>query len=85
MSCRQVAEVIQRYLDNEIDDGTARRVTVHLERCDRCRIELRVYREIKDRLGRRATAAVDPAVLVALRRFCDQLAAGAIDPEPGGR
>src|SRR4051794_27165599 len=54
MSCMQAGRALQAYLDGETDDGTARRVAVHLEDCRRCGPEAKTYREIKNALVRRA-------------------------------
>jgi anti-sigma factor RsiW len=73
LSCQQVAEVLQHYLDAEVEDGTAHKVSVHLGDCQHCGIEYEVYQEIKQTLLRRSRPAVDPDVLQALHRFCDDL------------
>jgi anti-sigma factor RsiW len=74
LSCQQVAVLLQHYLDREVEDGTAQRVSVHLGGCEHCGIEYEVYQEIKQTLVRRTQPPVNPSVLVALRRFCDDLA-----------
>ena len=45
--CRQVAAVLQEYLDGEVDPVTAGKVHDHLEECRRCGLEARTYRAIK--------------------------------------
>lgn len=74
MDCSQVAEVLQSYLDGEIDDVTAARIARHLEACRRCGMELLAYREIKQALashrGRR-----DLEALGRLLAFSHQLMA----------
>jgi anti-sigma factor RsiW len=73
LSCQEVAELLQTYLDAEVEDGTAQRVSVHLGDCQHCGVEYQVYEEIKRTLVQRARTPVDPSVLQALRRFCDDL------------
>ena len=53
LSCAEVAEVMQQYLDDESDDVTAGRVAAHLDDCERCGVEPDVYRDIKAALARR--------------------------------
>lgn len=67
-SCHEVMEVLQAYLDGEVDADTARRVAGHLDMCEACTGESDVYRRIKSSLaGRRRS--IDPAVLAALEDF----------------
>jgi anti-sigma factor RsiW len=74
MSCAEVAEALQSYLDTEIDDLVARRVAQHLEMCRRCGLEADTYRAIKDAVARRAMP-VDPYAMDRLRAFGARLAA----------
>lgn len=74
MTCGEVLEVLQGYLDDEIDEKTARQVAAHLESCTECERESEVYRNIKSSLARRR-APVDPQVLAALQSFGEQLMA----------
>lgn len=73
MSCVEVAQLLQHYLDRQLDDGVFRRVSVHLDDCRHCEIEYTVYRDIKDALAGRGCQPLDPAVLSTLQRFCDEL------------
>jgi anti-sigma factor RsiW len=83
--CRQVALVLQSYLDGEVDAGTAGRVHEHLEECRRCGLEATTYRAIKNAIPLAATdsgqpaAPVDPDALHRLRSFADNLVAGEQD------
>jgi anti-sigma factor RsiW len=80
--CRQVALVLQSYLDGEVDAGTAGRVHDHLEECRRCGLEATTYRAIKDAIPMAAAdsaqpaAPVDPDALHRLRTFADDLVTG---------
>lgn len=79
-SCREVARVMQRYLDREIDEHTAKRVARHLEVCHRCGLESATYQEIKRSLHRRAST-IPPAALERLQTFGEQLAASGVPPD----
>ncbi len=75
LTCREVIEVLQSYLDGETDAETARAVAGHLEMCVNCGPEAQMYRDIKVSLRNRATP-VDPDVLASLESFGRRLAAG---------
>jgi anti-sigma factor RsiW len=78
--CAHVGGVLQRYLDEEIDQETARRVAAHLEVCRHCGLEAATYRRLKAALARRAIP--DDETMSRLRLFVDELAAGDIRDEP---
>jgi anti-sigma factor RsiW len=71
INCRQVGKRLQRYLDGEIDDLTARRIMHHLEDCRRCGLEAAEYAAIKASLAQRDGVA-DEAV-ARLREFGERL------------
>lgn len=71
-SCVQVARTLQRYLDGELDDISARRVRRHLEICRRCGMEAATYAEIKQALARRGQP-VPEVSMRRLRRFAEQI------------
>ena len=75
--CRQVAQVLQAYLDGELDPDTAHMVHDHLEECRRCGLEASTYRAIKSAIPiAEATATpveVDPQAIERLRRFAENL------------
>ena len=73
MTCAEAAQVLQRYLDGEVDDLTARRVHEHLEMCRRCGLEAQTYRAIKDAVAR-GGLPVERDVLDRLRQFGERLA-----------
>jgi anti-sigma factor RsiW len=79
MSCHQVAELLQTYLDSELDDDRARRVAAHLDDCRRCGLEAEVYEALRDSLQRRALLWEDEPV-ERLREFGQRLARGEMDP-----
>lgn len=72
MNCMQVGRRLQRYLDGEVDDLTARRIMSHLEDCRRCGMEATAYSEIKASLARRGSPVPDDAV-TRLRAFGERL------------
>ncbi|MGH9247216.1 MAG: anti-sigma factor family protein [Acidimicrobiales bacterium] len=72
MNCMQVGRRLQRYLDGEVDDLTARRIMRHLEDCRRCGMEAATYTEISASLARRGTDVPDDA-LARLRSFGERL------------
>jgi anti-sigma factor RsiW len=80
MNCVQVGRALQTYLDGEIDDLTARRITAHLADCRRCGMEADAYTELKRSLARRADR-VDDAPIDRLREFSLRLAHGDVPPD----
>ncbi len=71
-SCDEIMEVLQAYLDGEVDVEVARTVAGHLEKCVVCSHESEVYQQIKTSLaGRRRE--VDPDVRAALEAFSRDL------------
>jgi anti-sigma factor RsiW len=78
LSCHQVGKVLQSYLDDELDDDTARKVAAHLEDCRRCGLEVETYEALKASLQRGSAGLVDEPV-TRLREFGERLARGEID------
>lgn len=72
MNCMQVGRRLQRYLDGDVDDLTARRIMLHLEDCRRCGMEVAAYTEIKASLARRGEGVAGDA-LARLRSFGERL------------
>ncbi len=50
LSCDQVAEVLQQYLDEELEASQVPKVLKHLETCKDCGLEAEVYTRIKTSL-----------------------------------
>ncbi|HXH56576.1 anti-sigma factor family protein [Iamia sp.] len=73
MSCRRVGEILQAYLDGEVDDLTTRRIAHHLGDCRRCGMELDFYTEIKAALAR-GGRDIDERALDRLRSYAQVLA-----------
>jgi anti-sigma factor (TIGR02949 family) len=81
MSCHQVGEVLQQYLDGHIDAEQAARIEEHLEECRRCGMEADTYERIKATLA--AQRPDIPAESVdRLREFGERLARGEDPTEP---
>jgi len=75
MSCHQVGEVLQQYLDGEIDAERAGRIEAHLDECRRCGMEAETYERIRATLA--AQRPDVPAESVdRLREFGQRLARG---------
>ena len=75
LTCHQVGEILQQYLDGNIDADRAGRIEIHLEECRRCGLEAETYERIKATLA--AHRPDIPAKSVArLRAFGEQLARG---------
>lgn len=75
MSCHQVGEVLQQYLDGHIDAERAGRIEAHLEDCRRCGMEADTYERIKATLAAKRPD-VSPAAIDRLREFGGRLARG---------
>ncbi len=75
MSCHQVGEVLQQYLDGHIDADSASRIEVHLDECRRCGMEADTYERIKSTLAAQRPQVPDEAV-ARLREFGERLARG---------
>ncbi|MEL7158075.1 MAG: zf-HC2 domain-containing protein [Actinomycetota bacterium] len=79
MSCAEVMEVLQAYLDGEVDTARARQVAGHLSKCGWCDTESQVYDRIRTSLAGREIE-VDPQVLRALTDFGRNLARDGSNP-----
>lgn len=75
-ACQAVAEVLQSYLDGEIDAADSDTVAEHLEACRDCGLEASTYARIKAALAQPSPAEVDPAAVERLRSFGRELAEG---------
>ena len=75
LSCGEVGRLLQRFLDDELDDGAAvDGIARHLDDCDRCGLEAETYQKIKDALAQRRPD-LPPETVERLREF----GAGLID------
>lgn len=83
MSCSEVGEVLQQYLDDELDATRSPRVEAHLELCRRCGLEASIYTDVKDALARQGDLPEDS--IRRLRHFGERVAAGEIPTDDAGR
>lgn len=72
-SCREVGRALQSYLDGDVEEGFAAKISDHLEDCRRCGLEAEVYTRIKETLGTNRTD-VDADTISRLREFGSSLA-----------
>ncbi len=77
-SCREVARVLQEYLDGQGDEVSAQRVRAHLEACRDCGMEATVFEELISALARRAPD-LDAGAVERVRQFSQEL----LDDGPG--
>lgn len=75
LSCEEVLEVLQSYLDGETDTTTARHVSAHLAVCVDCEPESAVYSRIKTTLSLGGRDA-DPTILKRLEIFTHRISSG---------
>ncbi len=75
LSCEEVAEVLQQYLDDYAEEHLARRISAHLDDCLRCGLEADTYRRIK-RLLASHRGPVPDDTLERLREFGARLSRG---------
>lgn len=71
VSCAEVRDLVQCYLDDELDETRAAMLTAHLHRCKRCGVEAETYRRMKVALA----PDPPPATVDRLRRFALSLGA----------
>jgi len=75
MTCGEVGEWLQHYLDGELDDGRSERLAAHLEDCRRCGLEADTYERIKHALADHQLS-VPADSLARLREFGARIARG---------
>ncbi len=68
LDCHTVGELLQQYLDDELDDVRSRLIAAHLEDCLRCGLEADTYEQIKRTLANRR-AEVPEESIARLREF----------------
>lgn len=74
-SCREVARLVQEFVDGDVDARTAARIERHLEECRKCGLEVHVYLDIKASL-RRHRSRMDADAVARLRAFADRVGRG---------
>lgn len=81
LDCHAVGELLQQYLDHEIDEVRGRLIAEHLEDCRRCGLEAETYEHIKETLAAQRTAVPEDSV-ERLRNFGQALIRGEEPSEP---
>jgi len=75
MTCGEVGEWLQHYLDGELNDRRSERLAAHLEDCRRCGLEADTYERIKHSLADHQPS-VPADSLARLREFGARIARG---------
>ena len=81
MSCSEVGKLLQFYLDENIDEPSARRLETHLHECRRCGMEAATYRDLKAALHRRRDSEESRDAVARLREFAERILVGDGPPE----
>jgi hypothetical protein len=68
LDCHEVGELLQQYLDHEIDEHRAQLIADHLDDCRRCGLEAETYERIKRTLAARRDEVSEESV-ERLREF----------------
>ncbi len=72
ITCHEVGQMLQSYLDGEVGPDRAQKVARHLEACRRCGLEASTYRRLKAALSG-LSEDVDPEAVRRLQHFVDDL------------
>jgi anti-sigma factor RsiW len=80
LDCHAVGELLQEYLDDEIDPKRGALIAAHLEDCRRCGLEAETYERIKRTLASQRAEVPDDSV-DRLREFGRRLVGGE-EPSP---
>jgi hypothetical protein len=72
MECMRVSPLLQTYLDGELDQDGARRVSRHLDACRRCGLAAKTFRDIKAAVSRLGDGP-DQEAVQRLQRFAEDL------------
>ena len=72
--CMRVNPLLQSYLDGQLNEDDARRVSRHLDACRRCGLAADTFRDIKAAVSRLGDEP-DRAAVQRLRRFAHGLSA----------
>ncbi len=72
MECMRVNPLLQAYLDGELGEDDARRVSRHLDACRRCGLAAETFRDIKAAVSRLGDEP-DRDAVQRLRRFAEGL------------
>lgn len=69
MQCEQVNDLLSAYVDNEVDAVTAMKIAHHLERCQACRHEYQLTKQVSDVLKTAVTESPDLEPALEVRAF----------------
>ncbi|MBI4751259.1 MAG: zf-HC2 domain-containing protein [Acidobacteria bacterium] len=69
MQCEQVNDLLSAYVDNEVDTVTAMKIAQHLERCQACRHEFQLTKQVSDVLKTAVKGAPDLEPALEVRAF----------------
>ena len=72
VKCCELGKVLQSYLDRDLEPDFADKITVHLEDCRKCGLDLDAYQRIKDSLAAKLPE-VDTEAIAHLRQFGNEL------------
>ena len=73
MDCAEVGELLQFYLDGELDEARSTKLAEHLDACLQCGLDAEAYQRIKLSLAARGAAPEHDPALKRLRSFADEL------------
>ena len=74
LTCREIGQVLQAFLDDELTDEDAPLVAAHLDQCRHCGLDSACYERIKAALAQPMPEGADPEAIDRLRRFGRDLA-----------
>lgn len=80
LSCHQVEQVLQEYLDGELDPEETPKVLAHLDQCRDCGLEADLYTRIKGTLQTYQEAPTDDSML-NVRALAAELASTGLPKE----
>ena len=69
VTCREVGQALQTYLDGQLQDADAALVAAHLDDCRQCGLESAAYERIKAALAQPMPEGADPEAIERLRQF----------------
>ena len=69
MTCRELIDVLDDYLDGTLSDAAGAELERHLDGCEPCRAYLATYRKTREVSGAAARVAMPEEMQARLRRF----------------
>lgn len=74
-TCKEIAAILQSYLDGETDKNTAAKVAMHLSECNQCSFEAETLENIKSALSR-LRRETDSAAVARLEEYVREIREG---------